>query len=75
MGKKYRALVIDCGGGTTDMCSCRFRIWDERVSYRISIETSYENGDADFGGNNLTYRIMQLLKVLTVISLRGKKGE
>ena len=74
-GEEYRALVIDCGGGTTDMCSCRFRIWDERVSYRISIETSYENGDADFGGNNLTYRIMQLLKVLTVKSLRGKKGD
>ena len=43
-GEEYRALVIDCGGGTTDMCSCRFRIWDERVSYRISIETSYETG-------------------------------
>ncbi len=70
-GEEYRALVIDCGGGTTDLCSCRFRVWDQRVSYRIRIETAYENGDTDFGGNNLTYRIMQFLKVLTVNRLRG----
>lgn len=65
-GAEYKALIIDCGGGTTDLCSCRFRIWDRRVSYRIEIDTSYENGDTDFGGNNLTYRIMQLLKIAIV---------
>lgn len=65
-GKEYKALIIDCGGGTTDLCACAFRIWDERVAYRIEINTSYENGDTDFGGNNLTYRIMQLLKVALV---------
>ncbi|XBX05413.1 molecular chaperone [Enterocloster clostridioformis] len=65
-GAEYKALVIDCGGGTTDLCSCRFRIWDQRVAYRIEIDTSYENGDTDFGGNNLTYRIMQLLKIAAV---------
>jgi len=62
-GEEYKALVIDCGGGTTDLCSCRFRLWDRRVAYRIEIDTAYENGDTDFGGNNLTYRIMQLLKI------------
>ncbi len=62
-GEEYRALVIDCGGGTTDLSSCSFRVWDKRSAYRIEIDTSYENGDADFGGNNLTYRIMQLLKL------------
>lgn len=62
-GEEYRALVIDCGGGTTDLSSCRFRVWDKRAAYRIEIDTSYENGDTDFGGNNLTYRIMQLLKL------------
>lgn len=61
--KWYEALVIDCGGGTTDLCSYRFRIHDDRTSYRIEMQTAYENGDTDFGGNNLTYRIMQLLKV------------
>lgn len=60
----YEALIIDCGGGTTDLCACRFRIWDKRISYRIEIETSYENGDTDFGGNNLTYRIMQYMKLV-----------
>lgn len=62
-GEEYKALVIDCGGGTTDLCSCAFRIRDKRVAYQIDIRTSYENGDTDFGGNNLTYRIMQLLKI------------
>lgn len=59
----YEALVIDCGGGTTDLCSYRFRIYDAKTSYRIEMQTAYENGDTDFGGNNLTYRIMQLLKI------------
>ena len=27
------------------------------------MQAAYENGDTDFGGNNLTYRIMQLLKI------------
>lgn len=61
--KLYEALVIDCGGGTTDICSYRFRIHDDRTAYRIEMQTAYENGDTDFGGNNLTYRIMQLLKI------------
>lgn len=67
--QSYEALIIDCGGGTTDLCACRFTIWDKRVSYRIEIETSYENGDTDFGGNNLTYRIMQYIKLLLVNKL------
>ena len=58
-----RALIIDCGGGTTDLCSCVYTITDNRVSYGISLETTYENGDTNFGGNNLTYRIMQLIKL------------
>lgn len=61
--KLYEALVVDCGGGTTDLCSYRFRIHDGRTSYRIELQTTYENGDTDFGGNNLTYRIMQLFKL------------
>lgn len=62
-GEDYRALIIDCGGGTTDLSSCNFSIESKRVSYKIDIKTSYENGDTDFGGNNLTFRIMQLLKI------------
>jgi len=62
-GEAHRALIIDCGGGTTDLCSCTYSIVDNRVAYDISLETTYENGDTNFGGNNLTYRIMQLIKV------------
>lgn len=58
----YKALIIDCGGGTTDLTSSIFKIDNNRVSYQISLESSYENGDTNFGGNNLTYRIFQLLK-------------
>lgn len=60
----YQALIVDCGGGTTDLSACHFSVQDERVAYHIQIETAYENGDTDFGGNNLTYRIMQYLKIL-----------
>lgn len=73
-GREYGALLMDCGGGTTDLCSCRFRIWDKRVAYRIEIKTAYENGDTDFGGNNLTYRVMQFMKIRITNSLRGKSG-
>ena len=62
-GEEYKALIIDCGGGTTDLYSCTFSIRSSRVSYQIDIKTAYENGDTDFGGNNLTYRIMQLIKI------------
>ncbi|WP_250277265.1 acetate and sugar kinases/Hsc70/actin family protein [[Clostridium] colinum] len=69
--KEYKALIIDCGGGTTDICSCKFSIEDIKVSYKIDIKTSYENGDTNFGGNNLTYRIMQILKICIVNSLNS----
>ncbi|GAB2022759.1 hypothetical protein RyT2_18330 [Pseudolactococcus yaeyamensis] len=62
-GETYQALVVDCGGGTTDLSSCTFRIEDGKVSYHVKIDTTYENGDINFGGNNLTYRILQYLKI------------
>lgn len=65
----YKALVIDCGGGTTDLSSLDFNISDQRVSYKVDIKTSYENGDTDFGGNNLTFRLMQLIKIAYVDEL------
>ena len=39
---------------------------DRRAAYKIYMETTYENGDTDFGGNNITYRIMQILKIALV---------
>ncbi len=63
-GEAYKALVIDCGGGTTDLSSCQFRIEDGHISYKIDIHTNYENGDTNFGGNNITYRILQFMKIV-----------
>lgn len=71
-GAWYKALIIDCGGGTTDLSSCEFSIRDERVAYTVDIETAYENGDTDFGGNNLTFRIMQLIKIAAARELTGQ---
>lgn len=63
-GEEQKALLIDCGGGMMDLCSCRFRVWDKRVAYQVELETTYENGSTNFGGNTFTYRIMQFLKIL-----------
>ena len=63
-GDEYNALIIDCGGGTTDLSSCSFRIEEGYISYKIDINTTYENGDTNFGGNNITYRILQFMKIL-----------
>jgi len=63
-GNLYKALIIDCGGGTTDLSSCIFAIEENRLNYQIEVNTTYENGDTNFGGNNLTYRVMQYLKIL-----------
>lgn len=58
------ALIIDCGGGTTDLSSCSFSIHNDAVAYDVAIKTTYENGDTNFGGNNITYRIMQHIKIM-----------
>lgn len=62
-GAWYQALIMDCGGGTTDLTSGRFCIRNNRVSYEVDLETGYENGNTNFGGNNLTFRILQLFKI------------
>ena len=63
-GEEYKALVIDCGGGTTDLSSCSFNIEEGEISYKVNIKTTFENGDTNFGGNNITYRIMQFMKIV-----------
>ncbi len=70
-GKKYingeeeKALIIDCGGGTSDLASCRYCIEkDEDGIINLDITTEHMNGDVNFGGNNLTYRIMQYMKIV-----------
>lgn len=73
-GERMAALIMDCGGGTTDLSSCEFTIRNEKASYLIDIETTYENGDTNFGGDNITYRIMQYLKIVFADYYEGKKG-
>ena len=62
--EEYKCLVIDCGGGTTDLASCDFSINIGEVAYELNISTAFENGYTDFGGDNLTFRIMQYMKIL-----------
>lgn len=64
-GIEQKALIIDCGGGTSDLASCRYIIdKDEDNIIDLKIVTEYMNGDVNFGGNNLTYRIMQYMKIV-----------
>ncbi|MDP4180488.1 MAG: molecular chaperone [Bacillota bacterium] len=74
-GEEYNALIIDCGGGTTDLSSCSFRIEEGYISYKIDINTTYENGDTNFGGNNITFRIMQFMKILFAYYYTNKNSE
>lgn len=73
-GKSEKALIIDCGGGTSDLASCEFSIdKDEDGIINLNINTEYMNGDVNFGGNNLTYRIMQYMKIVYVCMIQNKK--
>ena len=70
-GKEEKALIIDCGGGTSDLASCRYKIdKDEDGIINLDITTEYMNGDVNFGGNNLTYRIMQYMKIAYAYQLK-----
>ena len=59
-----KAIIIDCGGGTSDLASCQYDLSYDDDVIDVKIETSYINGDCNFGGNNLTYRIMQYMKIV-----------
>lgn len=74
-GEEYKALVIDCGGGTTDLSSCAFSIEEGDVSYQVNIKTSFENGDTNFGGDNITFRIMQFMKIVFAEHYSKKENE
>jgi|GEM_PF-165303 len=58
------ALIIDCGGGTTDLAKCTFIKEDDGISYKLNITTSSTDGDSNFGGDNITERIMQYMKII-----------
>lgn len=62
--KKNRGdvMIIDCGGGTTDVARCRYAFTSSDVGVKTQIRVCSVNGQY-FGGNELTYRIFQLLKI------------
>lgn len=62
-------MIMDCGGGTTDLASCEFSYKDTNAGRILEIDTCFENGNSNFGGNNITYRIMQLLKIKVAAAL------
>lgn len=62
--RETSVLIIDCGGGTTDMVKCDYIMQGRsEITTKIDISVGYAHGDTNFGGNNLTYRILQLLKI------------
>jgi len=62
-GYESSVLLIDCGGSTSDMVKCDYVINHQKKRSNINMEVGYANGDTNFGGNNLTYRILQYLKI------------
>ena len=65
-------MILDCGGGTTDLASCEYSVKEVASSKELRIKTHFENGDSNFGGNNITYRILQLLKIKIAEKLLNK---
>ena len=63
-------VVFDCGGGTTDLSVCDYTISPcELYKGKITVRTRFSNGDFNYGGNTITYRIMQLLKIKIAMGL------
>lgn len=55
-------MIIDCGGGTTDVARCKYDFSQTDTGVKSKIRIQSVNGQ-NFGGNELTYRIFQLLKI------------
>ena len=62
-GAVKKMLILDCGGGTSDMVNCNYKITNEGITSRLEMHVTYAHGDTNFGGNELTWRVMQYLKI------------
>ena len=69
-----KILILDCGGGTTDLASCNFSIDKSGDWAVLNIETDFENCDSNFGGNNITYRILQMLKMKIAANIQRSEN-
>ncbi len=69
-----KILILDCGGGTTDLASCNYSIEQGNDWAVVRLETDFESGDSNFGGNNITYRILQMLKMKIAANLKKEEN-
>lgn len=67
--KKYddiNIMILDCGGGTSDLASCEVKYVELEDTKKLVINSHFVNGNSNFGGNNITYKIFQLIKIKLV---------
>ncbi len=69
-GIAKKMLILDCGGGTSDMVCCNYHIINEGITSCLNMHVTYAHGDTNFGGNQLTWRVMQYLKIRLAEVLR-----
>lgn len=75
MDEPEKIMILDCGGGTTDLASCSYQYLASNSYKTIKIKTNFENGDSNFGGNNITFKILQILKIKLAHYLKNKNEE
>lgn len=63
INKNRKVMTIDVGGGTTDVISSTYSLVKKDNGAKLEIHTYPENSNSHFGGNNITYRIFQYLKI------------
>ena len=69
-----KILILDCGGGTTDLASCEYFVTQGNDWATVTLQTDFESGDSNFGGNNITYRILQMLKMKIAANLERNEN-
>lgn len=62
-GHRYHGLIMDVGAAGSNLLEAQYSIQNKSVRYEIQLNTAYKNGDMDINGRQLTYRLMQLIKV------------
>ena len=58
-----RELAFHCGAGSSSLVCCDHEAENTRVAYKVQMKARYLNGASGFGGNRLTWRVMQYLKM------------
>lgn len=69
---EQKELAFHCGGGSSSLTECLFYIENSQVAYEVKLREQYLNGDSGFGGNDLTYLILQYLKLKIIWEIEGR---